>query len=195
MSLAPSPSRLNSFAFAAGRGWLSGRPLSLQLAAVLLGTLVLAASSQVQVPMIPVPMTMQTLAVTLVGAFYGWRLGSLTVLAWLLEGALGMPVFAGGGAGLARFMGPTGGYLLAFPLVAALTGWLAERGWTGANLIRSFASMLTGNLLCLAIGGAWLAAAIGWDKALSVGVLPFLMGGVLKSVLAAALLKALHRKA
>ncbi len=125
--------------------WLQGRSTATQVLAVLFGTLVLAASSQVSVPMVPVPMTMQTLAVTLVGALYGWRLGGLTILVWLAQGALGLPVFAGGSGGFVRFFGPTAGYLLAFPIAGALTGWLVERGWNGSKLLLACAAMLIGN--------------------------------------------------
>jgi biotin transport system substrate-specific component len=141
--------------------------------------------------MVPVPITMQTFAVTLVGAFFGWRLGALTVLAWLAEGALGMPVFASGSGGLAHILGSTGGYLFAFPFCAALTGWLAEHGWNGRRIGLAFASMLLGNLLCLALGAAWLAFFVGAGAAIAIGVTPFLIGAVLKSALAAALMKAL----
>lgn len=170
------------------------RSLAWKTGAVLVGTLILALSSRVEVPMYPVPMTMQTLAVTMIGALYGWRLGAITVLAWLAQGALGLPVFAGGLGGIARFFGPTGGYLLAFPIVAALVGWLAERGWNGHRIGLAFAAMLMGNLLCLALGGAWLAVMIGAQKAFAAGVAPFLIGGALKSALGALALRATARK-
>ncbi|PSJ50515.1 biotin transporter BioY [Kumtagia ephedrae] len=164
---------------------LAGRPLTLKLVAVALGTLFLAASSWIEVPMFPVPMTMQTFAVTLIGALYGWRLGLATVLAWLGEAALGFPVLAGGAGGLAHFVGPTGGYLVAFPLAAMLVGWLAERGWTGAGrILSSVAAMLLGNAFILAFGGLWLAVVIGLADAIAFGVLPFILGGALKAVLA-----------
>lgn len=169
--------------------WLQGRSTVTQVLAVLFGTLVLAASSQVSVPMVPVPMTMQTLAVTLVGALYGWRLGGLTILVWLAQGALGLPVFAGGSGGFVRFFGPTAGYLLAFPIAGALTGWLVERGWNGSKLLLACAAMLIGNALCLVLGAAWLAAMVGLPKAIAVGVAPFLLGAALKSVLGAGVLK------
>lgn len=169
--------------------WLQGRSTATQVLAVLFGTLVLAASSQVSVPMVPVPMTMQTLAVTLVGALYGWRLGGVTILVWLAQGALGLPVFAGGSGGFVRFFGPTAGYLLAFPIAGALTGWLVERGWNGSKLLLACAAMLIGNVLCLVLGAAWLAAMVGLPKAIAVGVAPFLLGAALKSVLGAGVLK------
>lgn len=172
---------------------LQGRSLGLQVAAVFLGTVLLAISSYIEVPMIPVPITMQTFAVTLIGALYGWRLGAMTVIAWLAEGAAGMPVLAGGAAGIAHFFGPTGGYLLAFPIVAAVTGWLAQRGWNGGNPGLAFAAMLIGNLLCLVLGATWLAAMIGVEKAIALGVTPFLIGAVLKSGLGAMTLRLIGR--
>lgn len=172
--------------------WLRDQSTAVKATVVLLGTLVLTASSHVSVPMFPVPMTMQTLAVTLVGALYGWRLGTLTILAWLLQGAFGLPVFAGGTGGLSRFVGPTGGYLLAFPLAGALTGWLVEQGWNGRRVVMAFVAMLLGNALCLVLGAAWLATSVGAEKAVAVGVAPFVLGGLLKSVLGAALLKAIE---
>ena len=172
---------------------LAGRPLAVKLAFVFAGTLVLALASQIAVPMLPVPITMQTFAVTMIGALYGWRLGALTVLAWLGEAMLGAPVLANGAGGLAPFAGPTAGYLASFPLVAALAGVLAERGWTGGRVIRSFAAHLLANLLCLVLGGLYLAALIGTEQAWLLGVAPFVLGAVLKSALAAAVLKAMRR--
>ena len=173
---------------------LGAQPLVWKIAAVLLGTGLLTLSSHVQVPMVPVPITMQTFAVTLIGALYGWRLGTVTVIAWLVEGALGLPVLAGGSAGLHRFAGPTAGYLFAFPIAAALCGWLVERGWNGQRPLLSFVAMLIGNAACLALGGMWLAAMIGTDKAISLGVMPFLVGAALKSALGAAVLTLLARR-
>lgn len=163
-----------------------------QLGAVLLGTLFLAISSWIEVPMYPVPMTMQTFAVTMVGAFYGWRLGGITILAWLGEAALGLPVLAGGAGGLAHFAGPTAGYLAAFVAAGALVGYLAERGWT-RHIVLGFGAMLLGNALCLVIGGAWLANLIGTEQAIIHGVAPFLVGGILKSALAALAVTAAQR--
>lgn len=164
---------------------------AVKAAAVVLGTALLTLSSYIQVPMIPVPMTMQTFAVTMIGALYGWRLGAVTILAWLAEAAVGLPVLAGGAGGLFYFAGPTGGYLLAFPLAGALTGWLVGRGWT--RLLPAFAAMLAGNLLCLVLGAAWLATMVGPGKAVALGVLPFLAGALVKSALGAAVLRGFAR--
>ncbi|KIC49889.1 biotin transporter BioY [Tateyamaria sp. ANG-S1] len=162
---------------------------------VICGTLFLALSSYIEVPMVPVPVTMQTFAVTLIGALYGWRLGGATIIAWLGQGALGLPVLAGGAAGAHHFIGPTGGYLFAFILAGALTGWLVERGWNGHRLGLAFAAMLAGNALCLVVGAAWLAVLIGVEAAITGGVLPFIVGGVLKSALGAMVLLGLAKRA
>ncbi|MFJ5369670.1 biotin transporter BioY [Bosea sp. CER48] len=169
---------------------LESRSLAWRAGAVIVGSLLLALSSQIKVPMYPVPMTMQTFAVPLIGALYGWRLGAVTVIAWLLQGCVGLPVLAGAAGGAAYFAGPTAGYLLAFPFAAALAGWLAERGWNGSRVGFAFASMLAANALCLVLGVAWLATLIGLSKAIAVGATPFVLGAVLKSALAATTLKA-----
>ena len=167
-------------------GWLR------QLALVLGGTVALSASSYISIPFWPVPVTMQTFAVLMVGALYGWRLGGITVLAWLLESALGMPVLAGGKGGIAPFIGPTAGYLFAFPVGAMLMGWLAARGWNGAHPLRAFWAMLLSTTLIVLLGGAWLSALIGPAKGWQLGVLPFLIGDVLKSAMGAATLAMWH---
>lgn len=170
-----------------GSNW---RPLAVALS-VLGATAILTASSWVAVPVGPVPMTMQTFAVTLIGALFGWRLGAATVVIWLAQAAAGLPVLAGGTGGIAPFFGPTAGYLVAFPLAAALAGYLAERGWTGRRSVLAFVAALGGNALILALGGAWIASFAGWEAALATGVTPFLLGAVLKSALAAAVLRAI----
>jgi biotin transport system substrate-specific component len=167
------------------------RTLLWQVAAVVLGSMFLALSSYVQVPMYPVPVTMQTFAVALVGALYGWRLGGITIIAWLAQGAAGLPVLAGGASGLHHFLGPTGGYLLAFPLAGALMGWLAERGWNGERVMLAFLAMLLSHAVCLVLGAAWLATLVGPQRAIVLGVVPFLIGTLLKSALGAATLKAM----
>ncbi|RUU54671.1 biotin transporter BioY [Mesorhizobium sp. M7A.T.Ca.TU.009.01.1.1] len=170
---------------------LQDRSLAWQVGAVVLGTLFLTLASYIEVPMVPVPVNMQTFVVTLIGALYGWRLGALTIVAWLVEGAVGFPVLSGGAAGAAHFVGPTGGYLFAFPLVGALVGWLAERGWNGKRVMLAFVAMLLGNLAGLVLGTAWLAVMIGAEQAVTFGFLPFIVGGLLKSALGAATLMAL----
>lgn len=174
---------------------LQDRPLGWKLAAIVAGGLFLTLSSYIEAPMIPVPVTMQSFAVALVGALYGWRLGGVTILAWLMQGALGLPVLAGGAAGGAHFIGPTAGYLLAFPVAGMAVGWLAEQGWNGRRPWRAFAAMLIGNGLCLLLGAAWLAALIGLERAVMAGIAPFLIGAVLKAGLGALTLKLMTRAA
>lgn len=157
---------------------------------VVVGTLALAIASQISVPMLPVPITMQTFAVTMIGALYGWRLGGLTVLAWLAEAMVGFPVLAEFKSGITPFMGPTAGYLVAFPLMAIFVGFLTEKGISANRLFAGFSLHLAANLLCLLLGWMWLAQVIGAEKAWIAGVVPFLIGAVLKSALAATVLKA-----
>jgi len=153
---------------------------------VLVGTAVLAMSSYIVVPMWPVPISMQTFAVLMVGALYGWRLGGITVVAWLLQALAGMPVLAGGTGGLASFMGPTAGYIFAFPAGAMLMGYLAARGWDGQRPVRAFFAMLFCTTFILLVGGAWLSVLFGLEKGWQLGVFPFLIGDVVKSALGAA---------
>ena len=164
-----------------------------KVAAVFFGTQLLAMSSYIEVPMVPVPITMQTFAVMLVGALYGWRLGGVTIVAWLMEGAVGLPVLAGGAAGAQHFLGATGGYLFAFPVAGMAVGWLTAHGWNGQRVWLSFLAMLIGNAICLVLGAAWLAVLIGAEQAFMAGVVPFVIGGILKSGLGAMTLKLLPR--
>lgn len=159
------------------------------VAKVLAGTAALAVSAKVQVPFWPVPMTLQTLVVLLLGAGLGTRLGTLTVLAYLVEGAAGLPVFAGSAAGFAYLVGPTAGYLVGFVPAAAAAGLLAERGWA-RTLPRAAVLMLVGHALVFLPGLAWLMGFVGFDRAMAMGLIPFVAGTVVKSGLGAALLRA-----
>ncbi len=165
------------------------------------GSLALWASAKISIPFYPVPMTMQTFVVLAIGMAYGWRLGAATIMLYLAEGLLGLPVFSGTperGIGLAYMFGPTGGYLLGFLFAAVTVGWLAERGWD-RNVLSTLAAMTLGTAIIFIMGYIWLGSVIGWDKPiLSLGVTPFLLGAVLKIALAAATLpfawKLLKRK-
>jgi biotin transport system substrate-specific component len=156
-------------------------------ALVLLGTVLLAVSAQVQVPFIPVPMTMQTFMVLIIGATYGARLGVATMIAYILEGAVGLPVFAQFSAGAHVLVGPTAGYLAGFVAAAALTGFLAERGF-GRNLATAAISFVLGSVVLFALGLAWLSYLIGADKAIEFGLLPFIYSEPTKIALATVLL-------
>ncbi|VFR49458.1 Substrate-specific component BioY of biotin ECF transporter [plant metagenome] len=175
--------------------WLQGRSPLVHAVVLVLTFVALVLSSYATVPMVPVPMTLQTLAVLLAGALLGWRLGMIVIIAWLVLAAAGLPLLSNGGGGVRHFVGPTGGYLVAFPLAAGLVGWLVERGWNGEHAIRALGAFLLGHVVCLLLGGIWLAAAIGPTKAWLHGILPFLLGGVMKSVLGTTVLKVLALRA
>jgi biotin transport system substrate-specific component len=153
------------------------------------GSALLALSAKAQVPFYPVPMTMQTLAVLVLGAAYGWRLGSATVALYLVEGALGLPVFAGPVAGPAYMAGPTGGFLVGFLAAAAATGFMAERGWD-RSLPRVVAMMCIGHAVIFAFGLGWLSTLMPFARAWAVGAAPFVWATILKTALAAALIQA-----
>ena len=130
------------------------------------GSIVLWMSAKIQIPFYPVPLTMSTLAVLLIGAAYGWRLGLVTVALYLAEGAAGLPVFAGTpekGIGLAYMLGGTGGYLVGYLPAVGAVGWLAERGFD-RNFFTTAVAMLVGNVLIYAPGLLWLGILFCWDK-------------------------------
>lgn len=164
----------------------AGNATTRAIVLIVAGSLLLTLSAKVQVPFWPVPMTMQTFVVLMIGATYGATLGAATVLVYLVQGALGLPVFAKGG-GLAYMTGPTGGYLLGFLLAAWLVGKLAERG-LDRRVLTALPMFLLGDVLILALGVSWLATLIGFEKAWAAGVLPFLPAEALKIALAMALL-------
>jgi biotin transport system substrate-specific component len=159
-----------------------------------LGTALLTLSAKVNLPLPHVPMTLQTLVVLMIGAAYGWRLGSATVIAYLAEGAIGLPVFAGPVGGLAPLVGPTAGYLYGFVLAAFATGWLSQRGWD-RSVLWLFVAMGIGHVLILGAGFAWLAFGmkLGADKAWLVGIVPFIAASLVKNALGATLVPALRR--
>lgn len=148
-----------------------------------LGALIVAVSAQVAftVPLSPVPMTLQGLAVIAVGGLFGPVAGTGALVTYLVAGLLGAPVFAQGASGMVRLLGPTGGYLLAFPVAALIAGTVGQRG----NLLRSFAGALLAMLTIHLGGWAWLALGLGGERATTVGVAPFLVPDALKVVLAA----------
>ncbi len=170
----------------------TGRAEGLRMALLALGgSLLLWASAKVQVPFWPVPMTLQTAAVFLIGLAYGPRLGLATVALYLAEGAAGLPVFAGTpekGLGLAYMLGPTGGYLLGFLAAAWIAGLAAERrlGPVGTALV-----LLAASAALYLPGLAWLATFVGPAKALQLGLVPFIPGDLLKLALVVALWQAL----
>lgn len=151
---------------------------------VVVGSLLIALLAQMEIPLQPVPITGQTFGVLLVGALLGSRLGAVTVLTYLAWGVVGLPVFAGGSSGLARFVGSTGGYLVGFVGAAFLVGWLSERGWD-RRVLSTAVAMLLGTILIYLPGIAWLSRFVGWDRVLELGLAPFVIGDLLKVALAA----------
>jgi biotin transport system substrate-specific component len=163
------------------------------LALIVAFSLLTALSAQVAIPLplTPVPLTGQTFAVLLAGALLGSRLGALAMIAYLVEGALGLPFFRQGQGGLAYLLtSPTAGYLFSYPLAAFLTGYLAERGWD-RRFPTAAAAMALGSLVILLCGWAWLARFTPTPTAAyEMGVRPFIIGDLLKIALAAAALPA-----
>ncbi|HEX6716342.1 MAG TPA: biotin transporter BioY [Pyrinomonadaceae bacterium] len=156
---------------------------------VIVFSLFIAACAQFAIQIGPIPITGQTFAVLLTGALLGSRLGAAAVIAYLIEGAIGLPFFAGGGSGIVRFLGPTGGYLVAFPAAAFITGAFAEHGWD-KRYGTAVAAMTIGSVMILAAGLAWYSILTNTppQAAFQLAVLPFLPGDAIKIVLAAAVL-------
>lgn len=155
---------------------------------ILFGSWMIAGSSWIQVPVQPVPITMQTFAILLVGVFCGSRLGAETVGAYLVQGAIGLPVFAGGGGGIVHFAGPTGGYLVGFLLAAAAVGYLMERGW-GEGWLKPLFALIIGDLLVFVPGVLWLSTLKGFAFAFYWGFAIFVVWDLLKILLAYAVTK------
>lgn len=162
-----------------------------QVVLVVLGIAVLAAAAKIKVPMWPVPITMGTFAVLTIGAAYGARLGLVTILGYMIVGALGFDVFASSSAetfGLDYMMGGTGGYLVGYVMATVALGVLARAGWDRSAPKMALA-MLVGNALIYIPGLIWLGMLYGWDKPiLQWGLTPFLLGDAIKLALAALIL-------
>lgn len=160
-------------------------------ALILTASALIAISAQLSIhlPISPVPITGQTLAVLLLAATLGKRRGLAAVTLYLAEGAAGLPVFAGGKAGWAVIMGPTGGYLIGFAAATFLVGDLIQRGWD-RNLWRTVLAMVLGNVVIYLAGLAWLSFFVQGSQVLALGLTPFLVGDALKISLAAILLAA-----
>ena len=156
---------------------------------VIVFSLFIAACAQFSIHIGPIPITGQSFAVLLTGALLGSRLGAAAVIAYLIEGAIGLPFFAGGGAGLVRFLGPTAGYLVAFPAAAFITGAFAENGWD-KRYTTAVAAMAIGSAIIFLGGWAWFAILTNTSPvaAFKIAVLPFLLGDVIKIALGAAVL-------
>ncbi|TPG52330.1 BioY protein [Roseomonas nepalensis] len=166
---------------------LAARPALRFWSQALLGSAVLAASAQVSLPMWPVPATLQTLAVLLLGALGGSRLGAAAVLLYIAEGAMGLPVFAAGTGGPAALMGPTAGFLLGF----VASAWIA--GQAGQGALRQALVLAAAHLVVFVPGVLWLSGFVGLERAVMAGFVLFVPGTAVKTALAFATLRALRR--
>ena len=159
---------------------LSNQKIIKYLLIVFLGSLLLAISAKIKIPFYPVPMTMQTFVVVLMGMAFGWRIGVATVSIYLLEGIIGLPVFAGTpekGLGLVYFMGPTMGYLIGFLFAVFLAGYLNLKN----NVFFIFIKLILSVSIIYVFGILWLGNLIGWDKPLlELGLMPFLLAELFK---------------
>ena len=151
---------------------------------IFLGSILLTISSKIKIPFYPVPMTMQTFVVLLIGIAFGWRLGVAAIALYLTEGIIGLPVFSGTpekGIGLTYFFGPTFGYLVGF----LVTVFLAGKFNYSNNLIKNFIKLVFATSFIYFLGILWLGGLIGWDKPIfKLGVQPFLLAELFKILLA-----------
>ena len=150
----------------------------------LMGSIILAISSKIKIPFYPVPMTMQTLIVLIIGIGFGWKLGVATVALYLFEGIIGLPVFSGSpekGVGIVYFTGPTMGYLLGFLFAAYFSGKFVY----DSNIFKNFLKLFFATSLIYIFGIAWLGSLIGWNKPIiQLGVQPFLLAELFKILIA-----------
>ena len=150
----------------------------------LIGSILLAISSKIKIPFYPVPMTMQTFVVLIIGIGFGWKLGVLTIMLYLFEGIVGLPVFSGTpekGVGLVYFTGPTMGYLIGFLITVFLAGKFEYKN----NLIENFVKLTFATSFIYILGMLWLGGLIGWDKPIfKLGAQPFLLAELFKILIA-----------
>ncbi|CAN5351850.1 biotin transporter BioY [soil metagenome] len=189
---------MSNLTLAIGRPTLADRVFSrslvLDLVLVTAGAALTAVAAQIAVPLWPVPITGQTLAVILVGLTLGAVRGGLSMVLYALLGIVGLPVFSDHSAGWSVIAGPTGGYIIGFILSAVLTGWLAQRAWD-RKLLRSFVASLAGTVVTFLVGLPWLAAFLGnvgapndLNSVLEAGFYPFIIGGLIKAALGAGII-------
>ena len=161
---------------------------------VVAGSMLIAIAGQIKVPLWPnpTPVTLQTLAIFTIAAAYGRNLAIATLLAYLAEGAAGLPVFTNG-AGLAYFAGPTTGYLVGFVVAAGITGWAADQGWSKSP-VKLWTANMAGTLVILVLGALWMGLLFGSDKIVAWGVGPFIVSDIIKATLVPALWSLFRRK-
>jgi biotin transport system substrate-specific component len=166
------------------------RSLAVDSGLVVAGAALTAGLAQVAIPLWPVPITGQTLAVLLVGASLGASRGAISMIVYALAGLVGLPVYSDHTAGAAVLLGPTGGYIVGFVLAAAFTGWLAERRWE-RRFLAGMVAFVAGSVVVFLVGLPWLQVSLGltWPETLAGGLYPFIIGGIIKAVIAALALR------
>lgn len=166
---------------------LVSRSLAMDVVLIAAGAAVVAVASQLYIPIQPVPITMQTLAVLLVGSTLGALRGTLAMVLYMALGLVGLPVFSEGASGAAVLFGATGGYIIGFAFAAALTGWLAQREWD-KKFLGAALSFSAGTVVIFAFGLLGLAITLGGtlEQTLAWGLYPFIIGGIIKAGIAAA---------
>lgn len=161
--------------------WPKENSMIKQSLLILAGVIILAAASQLSIPLQPVPLTFQSATVVLIGMAYGARNGAYVIMAYLIAGACGMPVFAGFSAGITVFFGPTAGYLIGFLPAAFFSGYLAQKGFA-KNWISSFIAACLGVSLIFLLGVSMLATFVGWHQAIMLGIMPFVFSESIKLI-------------
>lgn len=175
---------MNSAQPSLGRAIQTTHQWLLDVLLIVLGSLAIGILAQIAVPVGPVPVTGQTLGVLAVAVALGARRGALAIVLYLAQGVAGMPVFAGGTAGIVVLMGPTAGYLIGFIPAGYLIGLLVDR-FEPSRPSRAVIILAGGTAVIYAMGAAWLARFVGWDRVVAVGVVPFLFGDALKVAIVA----------
>ncbi|CAN5176006.1 biotin transporter BioY [soil metagenome] len=185
---------MSTVSLSLGRPTLADRLLSRGIVSDLIliasGAALTSILAQAAIPLWPVPITGQTLAVLIVGSSLGAVRGALSMLLYALLGIVGLPVFSDQAHGIGVVFGPTGGYIVGFILAAALTGWRAQRSWD-RKILKAFVAFLVGSAVTFAIGLPWLAITLGLtlEQTLQAGLYPFIIGGIIKAILAAGFIR------
>jgi biotin transport system substrate-specific component len=173
---------------------IKSKSLTANIVIALSGSILLAllARLSIPVPFSPVPITGQTFGILFLGAILGSRLGVLSVIAYISEGLVGLPVFAGGTGGFMYLFGPTGGYLIGFIAAAYLVGYLSEKGFTN-KFISTLMTMIIGTAIIFIFGISWLAVTAGFETALRIGLYPYISGAAVKIILATVVVNSINR--
>ena len=171
---------------------LSSNALIKEITYILSAILMMAALSRITIPLLPVPVTGQTLGVLLTGIMLGRKRALAAMITYIAIGLIGFPVFANGAFGLATLIGPTGGYLLGFIPAAYVMGYFADKGWY-KHIVTALLSLIIGHAIVFAIGLLWLSIFAGWSNVMAVGFVPFLPGAAIKTLVALALIPILRK--